>query len=213
MRPVRCIAVFPLLAAVAAAAGGAASDARAEDPRPPLEVVQELVATIRALEPPKDGEKLSAAREQKNARVVEKAHAALDIAGLARRALGPTWEDLKPAQRAEVLELLRRSFAEIAYPQSAKFFGKLDLEFDDAGPRGDQHVIAVAVSHPDEGLIDLEFFLRKIDGRWKVVDLHLDMVSLALDIQSQMRRIVTDDGVDELLRRMRSKLDEEAPSG
>jgi len=38
------------------------------------------------------------------------------------------------------------------------------------------------------------------------------MVSLALDIQSQMRRIVTDDGVDELLRRMRSKLDEEAPS-
>mgnify|MGYP006292707277 CR=1 FL=1 len=211
MKRARCIAVFPLLAAAAAISGGA-SEARADDPRPPLEVVRELVATIRALEPPKDGEKLSAAREQKNARIVEKAHAALDIDGLARRALGPTWKDLRPAQREEALELLRRSFAEIAYPQSAKFFGELDLDYRDAGPRGDQHVIAVAVSHPDEGLIDLEFFLEKVDGRWKVVDLHLDMVSLALDIQSQMRKIVIDDGVDELLRRMRSKLEEESES-
>jgi ABC-type transporter MlaC component len=209
MRPVRCIAVFPLLAVAA----GIPSPAQADEPRPPLDVVRDLVETIRAFEPAKDGEKLSPAREQKNAGVVEKAHAALDIEGLARRALGPTWRELKAPQRAELLRLLRRSFAEIAYPQSAKFFGKLDLEFEDAGARGDQHVVAVEVSHPDEGLIDLEFFLEKVEGRWKVVDLHLDMVSLALDIQSRMRGIVADDGFDELLRRMRSKLDEEGAPG
>lgn len=167
-----------------------------------------LVETIRSYERPADGGSLTPIQERENERIVEQAHAVLDFEGLARRSLGSTWEASSPARKKEVLDLLRRLFAEVAYPESSKFFGKLSLDFEDAGTRGERRVIAVAVSHPDEGLVDLEFFLEKVDGRWKVVDLHLDMVSLAADIRTQMQKIVAEDGYDELLSRMRAKLDE-----
>jgi phospholipid transport system substrate-binding protein len=174
-----------------------------------LGVVRGLIEAIRAFEGPKDGESLSSIQEQKNQRTVERAHAALDFEGLARRSLATTWDRLDPKGRAAFVSLLKRLFAEVAYPNSSEFFGSLDLEIEDGGARKDRHVIEVAVSHPDEGLVDLEFFLGEVDGRWKVVDLHLDGVSLALDIRAQMQRIIKEDGYEALVERMKKKLADE----
>jgi len=189
---------------------GLAGTVAAADAKPPLKVVQGLVDDIRSFARPKEDGALTPIQQRENQRIVESVHGVLDFEGLAERSLGSTWDSLKPKERQEFLELLRRIFAEVAYPQSSKFFGELDLEYDDVGERDDRHVVAIAVSHPDEGLIDLEFFLDEVDGEWKVVDLHMDMVSLALDIRALMQKIISDDGYDELIRRMKSKLEEES---
>lgn len=175
----------------------------------PMTVVQELVAAIRSYETPKDGKSLSEAQRAKNGRIAERAHQTLDFEGLAKLGLKKTWADLNPKEHASFLKLLKDLFAEVAYPQSAKFFGKLELDIKDRGLRKGQHVIEVAVSHPDEGLVDLAFFIGDVGGIWKVQDLTLDGVSLGRDIQSQMQRIVRTDGYPVLIERMKKKLKDE----
>lgn len=175
-------------------------------------MVRTLVAAIRSYEQPLPGQALGPESEAKNRAIVDRAHAALDLRGLAERSLLGTWSELPPTEREEFLTLLRRLFAEVAYPQSAKFFSELDLDFKDVGERRGQRVVEVAVSHPDEGLIDLAFFLEKVEGRWKIRDLTLDGVSLARDIQSQMQQIIRDEGYPRLVERMRTKLEEEGRS-
>lgn len=178
----------------------------AEDKAKPEDVVRSLVAAIRALERAGAGQSLTAVQKTKNRDIAQRAHRVLDFEGLARQSLGDHWKKLEPAERTAFLTLLKRLFEEVAYPQSAKFFGKLELEFEDAGLRRGQHVIEVAVTHPDEGLVDLEFKLGVVGGRWKVQDMSLDGISLGRDIQSQMQKIVRKDGYPELVRRMETKL-------
>ncbi|MGF1510778.1 MAG: ABC transporter substrate-binding protein [Myxococcota bacterium] len=173
-----------------------------------MAVVKELVDAIRSFEQAEKGKALTPAQVAKNDKVIQKAHGTLDIDGLARRSLGDTWGELEGRQQKEFINLLKQIFADVAYPQSAKFFGALDLEFDDAGERRGKHVIALAVSHPEEGLIDIDFFLSKVGEAWKVVDIHLDGVSLALDIRSQMQRAINDGGYQNLVKKMKAKIDE-----
>lgn len=174
-----------------------------------MEVVQQLVQSIRSFERPQDGASLTSIQQANNRDIVERIHGVLDFRGLAERSLGATWEGLKPAQRSAFVDLLKSLFAEVAYPNSAQFFGELKLEFSEGGERKGQQVVEVAVSHPDEGLIDLEFFLGQVEGAWKVQDLSLDGVSMGRDIKAQMQKIIKDEGYPKLLERMRDKLAEE----
>ena len=175
-------------------------------------MVQDVVSAIRNYEKPKDGGSLNSEQKLKNKNIAKQLHAVLDFDGLARTSLGPTWTKLSKKERSTFNTLLRRIFEEVAYPQSSKFFGQLDLEFEDGGLRKKQHVIEVSVFHPDEGLIDLEFFLGKVDQKWKIQDLTLDGISLGRDIQSQIQKIIREESYRRLLDRMRAKLKKEGTS-
>ena len=183
--------------------GLAAAAPSTEAGEPPAEVVRGLIDTLRRFET--DGTAIPQAERRS---IVQAAHARLDFEKLAREALRDTWTGLPPEKRSAFVNLLEQVFAEVAYPQSAKFFGTLKLEFGEVRGRGEQRVVPVAVSHPDEGLVDLEFFVGRSGGRWKVQDLSLDGISLGRDIRSQMYAIVSKDGYGELVRRMKDKLEE-----
>jgi phospholipid transport system substrate-binding protein len=194
----RQLIVFPFLLLASAPA-----HAEAE----PMAVVQRLVEAIRSFERAENGKSLQPDQVAKNEGVIERAHGTLDVQGLAERSLGDTWSSLDRKQRSDFIRLLKQVFAEVAYPQSSKFFEVLELEYDDAGERRGKHVIAMEVSHPDEGLIDIDFFLTRIEGEWKVVDIHLDGVSLATNIRTQMQEAIAKGGYDNLIEKMKAKLD------
>jgi phospholipid transport system substrate-binding protein len=161
---------------------------------PPSATVRSLLSTLQTF-------------EAGDAEAARRAHAALDFVGLARGSLGATWAKLSADERSRFLDLLRRIFAEVAYPRSAEFFEDIDIELAGGGRRRGLRVVEAAVSHPEEGPIDLGFFLAEVDGRWKIRDLTLDGVSLGRDLRSRMQRIIREDGYPELIARMEKKLE------
>jgi len=180
-----CLAMLTSLAAPGARA------AEAE------EVVRSLVGLVKSFEGASEAEQKEAA---------QKIHALLDIDGLAERSLLDTWKTLDAAGQKNFVALLKELLAEVAYPQSAKFFKGLQIEYEDGGTFGGRKTILLSITHPDEGLIEIEFFLEPKSN--EVQDIAIDGVSLALDIRSQMQKIIKEDGFDELKAKMKKKIED-----
>lgn len=175
----------------------------------PSVAVKALVEQIRAYGP----EGKSAAPEQ--AQVAKKLTRLLDLEGLSQRALGDEWARLPPKERERFQTLIRELFEEVAYPSAAEFFGDLNLEVqktrDDVfalAPPGAQ-IVSTELSHPDEGLVEIDFAVYRAEDGWRIADVVLDGVSLGLDIRTQMQKILREDGYEELKRRLREKIEEE----
>lgn len=168
--------------------------------------VRRLITDIRAFNIGSDsGEGLSTTETSENQVVASKLREALGLEMLSHSALGEAGKKLKAAQKAEFSKLLEQLFTKVIYPQAAKFLSKLELTYQDSESRGELCVVRVEVSHPDEGLIELEFFLKELNSRWIVQDLWLDGVSLRRDIEAQVQAILKKDGFSGLVARIRSK--------
>lgn len=190
-------------------AGSALSAPGASEKRP-TEVVETLIDQLRRYRHADEG-KLSEAERRTNARIAAEINRHIDIEGLAERSIGPTWNKLTPARQRDFVRLLAQLFERVAYPNSAEVFdADHDMELDDRGRRGDRHVITVSVSHATEGTIQLDFFLTERErGYWRLVDVHLDGVSMADNLRSEMQSIIREESYDELVRRIREKIEEE----
>ena len=187
-----CILVMPSLA----------------EAKEPLQAVKGMVEAIRELEVPPEGGALTPAQAASNRARVERAHALLDLEGLAASSLGGAWANLGAGQRSDFVDLLKDLLAKVAYPQSSRFFTDLELEMSDGGERGGRQRVIVEVRHPDEGLIELDFFLVERGSTWVVVDIHLDGASLAANIRSQIRKTFESEGYDGLTKKMKARISE-----
>ncbi len=166
-----------------------------------------MVSVVQRFETTQKGKTLAETQREKNHVLVEDLHKHLDFEGLSRTALGRFFEDLSSKQRTAFGKLLRRMFAEIAYPNAAKFFGSLKLSFQDKGKKNQSHVVMVTAEHIDEGMIELEFFMRRQSGLWLVEDFALDGVSLRKDIEREIQVSLKKEGFEGVVRRFNRRLE------
>lgn len=142
--------------------------------------------------------------------IVQNLHQRLDIDGLAERSLAETWTTLNAKQKKDFRALLRELMEKVAYPNAAKAFSpSFDRDIAASVKKGQNHWVSVEISHPDQGLIELDFVLTEKAGSWRVMDVHLDGVSLALNIRNQMQAVIKKDSYAVLLERIREKIDTE----
>jgi phospholipid transport system substrate-binding protein len=178
-------------------------------------IVKTLVDAIRSYRPLGVAKNGSSADRAHNERVVEQAHQSLDINGLAERSLGSTWKGLAKREHEEFISLLRDLFGTVAYPRSSQFFKDLKLEVDEVetkaatGIRPERFVVHTSLTHPEEGLVEIDFVVSRVKDGLRIQDVVLDEVSLALDIRSQMQKIIREKSYKELKRRIEEKLKEE----
>jgi phospholipid transport system substrate-binding protein len=151
---------------------------------------------------------LSAADREHNSRVIRVARESLGLQILATRALGAHWSALTEAQRGEFINLLNSLLERKAYPKSATFFGDLRVDYLGEVTGGNRATVHTRVVHPKEGEISIDYTLERSGGRWLIVDVSLDDVSLATDIRTQVHKILTEQSYTELIRRMKEKLAE-----
>ncbi len=147
---------------------------------------------------------------KRSATIVQNLHQSLDIDGLAERSLTKTWPTLDAKQKKDFRALLRELMEKVAYPNAAKAFSpSFDRNIAASVKKGQSHWVSVEISHPDQGLIELDFVLTEKAGNWRIVDVHLDGVSLALNIRNQMQAVIKKDSYAVLLKRIREKIDAE----
>ncbi|WP_179137950.1 MlaC/ttg2D family ABC transporter substrate-binding protein [Candidatus Entotheonella palauensis] len=130
-----------------------------------------------------------------------------DLPGISRKTLGKHWSRLNPSEQDEFIALFAQLLIHVAFPQSAAFFRGLEVTVTDERMRGHQATVMTYVEHATEGQIDIDYRLIRQDNAWLIRDIQLDGVSLSRNLRAQFRQIIRRGSYEELLRRMREKLE------
>lgn len=167
------------------------------------QAVQNLLDAIRHIQM---GDQLSAKQLKSNRDYSQAALQLLDLREVSQRALGKYWTQRTPEERKLFSELLKELFVKVAFPNSGKFFAELKVVYGDTQVRKKLSIVPVRVIHKEEGEIGIDFHLRQSGGKWRVVDVLLDEISMRNNLRSQFYRIIAKNNYQELIRRMEKRL-------
>lgn len=184
----------------------ASSSARAQEPaaaesflRGRHDAVQQL------LRRPARGD---AALAQRRARLTEALGALLDYTELSRRALGEHQARATPAQRTE-FETLLRQLVERSYQKNLESTSSYEVRYLGATASGGAVTVRTVAKSRTNGRapeINIDYTLHQVGGGWRVFDIATDGVSLVRNYRAQFHRLVSRDGFDALLAKMRERL-------
>ena len=166
----------------------------------PADTTRRLIESIRAY-----GAKDPSSSPDHNLQRVEEP---LAIAELARWLLGPYWQKIGAEEQKNFTALVTRLLREIAYPRAAEFLGNIRIEYGREQVNGSEALVETTAVDPKEGQVRIDYRLRQIQGRWMVWDVLLDGISLATNLRSQVQSVIAKKSYQELIKRMREKLEE-----
>ncbi len=125
---------------------------------------------------------------------------------MARVSVGRNWHQLSPAQRGRLTDAFAKSsIATFA----ARFDGYSGERFEVTGERpGLRGAVIVdnRIVKPSGEIVPINYLLRKLDGKWRIVDVFLKARYSELAIKrSEYRSIIKRGGVETLIRKLNEK--------
>jgi phospholipid transport system substrate-binding protein len=138
-------------------------------------------------------------------------NALLDYPELAKQSLGKHWQERTEKQRTEFVGLLR-DLIERNYVKQLRGNLGYKLSYGKETTSGDTAQVAttITVTKNDRPTnIQIDYKLRRQDGRWMVYDVVTDEVSIVKNYRSQFNRIIKKESYEALVKKMRRKLDDE----
>ena len=169
----------------------------------PRNTVETLLNSITNLKTEKP---LSPEEIKENDVLSYRALALLDIRKISRKILGKYWKKRTLTEQKVFIDLLSQMFIKEAFQNSGKFFSALELIYGQTTINKSQAKVPLIVVHEKEGEIIIDFHLQKYHDQWQVVDVDLDKISMRSNLRSQLYKIISKNGYQELVRRMKEKL-------
>ena len=187
-----------LILSTVPAVGWAKSDALS-----PLETVKTLLNAIKKIE---NGEQLTKLQQTTNRKYSGKAVTFLDVELVSQKTLGKYWKKRTEQEQGKFVTMFGELFEWVAFPNSAKFFNELNLEYGKTKNKKGLATVPLKVIHKEEGEILIDFILKQSSERWRVVDVVLDGVSMRSNLRSQFYKVIKKKNFPDLVRRMLKKL-------
>ncbi len=177
---------------------------------PPKDFVLELLNTVQEMKKaePENGIFLSPDDIKRNNALADQINRMLDIEYISAYALLDIWKKLEASDRNRFVSTFTELLSKVAYPNAGKFLKDLEIKIRKEKQVKENAMVFTSVIHKEEGRIDIDFKLHRNPGAWTVVDVYLDDVSLARNFRTQCLKIIRDHSFDELLSRMRKKIEE-----
>ncbi len=146
----------------------------------------------------------------------KKSHAVADIVAdridfhtLARLSLGQSWKELSDNQRTEFVTEFRKHVQAVCRAGTDQYGGQDLIVHADRPEAGGDHTVLTRVVGTKNGLprdvAKIDFRMRQKDDRWKVIDVTISGVSMAVSFRAQFSAIMKDGGIDKLLKLLREK--------
>jgi phospholipid transport system substrate-binding protein len=135
-----------------------------------------------------------------------------DYEELAKRSLADHWATLKPAQQTEFVSTLKQ-LIERSYTRQLKSNMDYKVEYKGEHLDGKEATVTSIVKVKTKGKdtdAEIVYKLKESPSAWLVYDVITDEVSLVRNYRTQFGKIINEKGYDELVRKMKSKLDEKA---
>ncbi|HJP18513.1 MAG TPA: ABC transporter substrate-binding protein [Nitrospinota bacterium] len=174
----------------------------------PMVVVKELLTAISTVKD-ESTTKLTPEEKKNNKKLMKKANSLIHISNLGPKTLGSHWRKRSPEEKEKFLSILTKLFEKVAYPKSAKFFTDLKIKYNNEIIKKEKAEIRTSMEHESEGLIEIDYKLQKINGKWLIYDVILDEVSLVSNLKTQFHKIIKDESFNELINRMQKRLEKE----
>jgi len=153
-------------------------------------------AEIREALPPQGTEPTPAQRKKLENIVTQ----AVDLEGMAKAALGKTWEETPPAKRKKFLEAFKSRFRKATGEQLDQYRSTNVKYFPEKKDEEDTMVPTEVVVKGDPTHID--YRMRRESGAWRIVDIVVDDVSTVENYRSSFNRIIKKEGMDGLIARL-----------
>ena len=134
----------------------------------------------------------------------------LDYAELARRSLSRHWDGLTPKQRADFTETLRQ-LVERSYLKQIHGSPNYNIKYDKEEKAGNEATVDATLHTTSRGKkvdIALEYKMIGKNGKWVVYDILTDEQSMLENYRAEFNKIISKDGFDALIKRMKKKLEE-----
>lgn len=209
MQHVRTLCTIAVLAAVCGLGGAAAAKEA-----PPLELIKASTEKVRAIIG-RDAAKGTPAHAQNQTELKATVNAFIKFEEIGHLALQKHWDTLPEAQKTEYLHVFRDLIEHLYLDRIGK---SLDFQVEYKGqspgncmtPKdlGPEAACVRTIAKAGKGKLATDYALKKIDGRWFVYDLILDEISTVETYQDSFSRIIAKEGVDSILRRLKTKLAE-----
>jgi phospholipid transport system substrate-binding protein len=129
---------------------------------------------------------------------------------MARLSLGRPWRDITDVQRAQYVEEFRQHVAN-TYKHTTDNYTDEDVNIvgDHQESDSDWTVQTSIVGNKNGGprkeVAKVDYRLRKHDDQWKVIDFTIDGVSLIVNFRSQFQEIMSNGGIDHLIKLLHDK--------
>lgn len=199
MKPLNILHLFALVMLVGLV-GAAPDSARADAPQT---AVRQLLESIKQMHYKKP---LTPEQRQSNKKISDQALALMDVRLVSQKTLGKHWKARSKKEQDEFVQLLGDLFRYVAFPNSSKFFGEMEIKYGATKMDGQRATVPLIVKHEDEGEVGIDFRLEQNSAQWRVVDVILDGVSMRNNLRTQFQKIIRKKDYSDLLRRMQKKL-------
>jgi phospholipid transport system substrate-binding protein len=171
----------------------------------PLEIVRTAVEkAVQILKDPR-----LQARDKKSERIDrlrEVLNPIFDYDEMSKRALGPHWRRRTPAEQEEFV-MVFRDFLERVYSDKIDLYGGERVLFGRETIDADFAQVETTIISPKGEEIAVVYKLRRGNGKWKVYDAVVENISLVNNYRSQFDRVISSASYEELVKRLREKLD------
>lgn len=135
-----------------------------------------------------------------------------DFAETAKRSLGIHWAQRTPKEREEFVKLFW-DLLELSYVDKIETYSDEKILYVGESIDGDFATVRSKIEDRKHLAFPLEYRLYKRDGKWWVYDVVIEGVSLINNYRTQFNKIIRTASYEELIRRMRAKLEGEEVSG
>jgi phospholipid transport system substrate-binding protein len=127
---------------------------------------------------------------------------------MAERVMGKTWQDMDAAQQKVFVDAFAALTNQAFVSAAARPVGGRVRYLSETISGAEARVSATA-DHPstEKGFGQIEYRLSRSDDRWLIYDVIVDGVSLTESYQDQLQNVLQRDGFDELIGRMRRRVD------
>ena len=195
-RPARW--AFVLLAGVLLGAGAPQPpDAAASAPRA---MVQETIDAVLVVLKDK-----SLSTEQKRSKIEQIAYQRFDFITLSKLVLARNWPRFSKTQQEQFIAEFKRYLA-VNYGNRIERYDqqKVEIVGERQEPRGDVTIQSVVRGGEFEGAT-IDYRLRQTEGRWLVIDVIVEGISLVSNFRDQFKEVLARGGPEELLQALRAK--------
>jgi phospholipid transport system substrate-binding protein len=141
---------------------------------------------------------------QRRSAIMMVAHEIFDFGEMAKRSLGPHWNQRTPAERGEFVrlftDLIQRSYVSKVDQRGSPEMIVLSESID-----GDQAVVRTTLPLDHGRQIPLDYKMHNTNDRWRVYDLSIDGISLVGNYRAQFNKVIRTESYGILVAKLKAR--------
>jgi phospholipid transport system substrate-binding protein len=142
--------------------------------------------------------------EKRRTQIREIARQLFDFEEMSKRALARHWAPLPPEKKKRFTELFSE-LLENSYVSKIEAYGGEKIVYLPEQVDGDIVVVKSKLITQRGTEIPIDYRLQKDGDRWEVYDVVIEGVSLVANYRSQFNKVITQSGIDDLVKKMEQK--------